>query len=132
MHAHVLIYIIMTGAINAFLWNLVGIPMDSNGNCSGRLPDSDHSARFWRIPLEFPWNWKPEWLRLQPTEFRWISADSAISLGFHWNSWEMVKTSNQSRWCITTPRNEESYFVLHHFSSCLRRYQSIDGASISP
>jgi hypothetical protein len=55
--------------------------MDSNGNHSGRLPDSDHSARFRRIPLECPWNWKPEWLRLQPTEFRRNPADSDIPLG---------------------------------------------------
>ena len=31
---------------------------------------------------------------------------------------------------ITSPRNKESYFVMHRFSSHLRRYQSIDGASI--
>jgi hypothetical protein len=45
---------------------------NSNGNCSGRLPDSNHSARFRRIPSDCPWNWKLEWLRLQPTEFQRI------------------------------------------------------------
>jgi hypothetical protein len=64
-------------------WNLVGISMDSNGNCSGRLPDSDHSASFRRIPSECPWNWKLEWLRLQPTEFWQNLADSDIPLGIH-------------------------------------------------
>jgi hypothetical protein len=70
--------------------------MDSNGNCSRRLPDSDHSARFQQIPAEFPWNWKLEWLRLQPTEFRRIPVDSDIPLGIRRNSWGMVKTSR--RW----------------------------------
>jgi hypothetical protein len=60
-----------------FCWNSMESGWNSNGNCSGRLPDSNHSARFQRIPSEFPWNWKPEWLRLQPTEFRRIPTHSA-------------------------------------------------------
>jgi hypothetical protein len=70
-----------------------GIPMESNRNYSGRLPDSDHSTRFWQIPSECPWNRKPEWLRLQPTTFRWTPTFCSESTGICRNSWGSVKTS---------------------------------------
>ena len=46
------------------------IPMETVPGGS-RTPTISTGFRW--IPLEFPWNWKPEWLRLQPTVFRWNS-----------------------------------------------------------
>ena len=42
-----------------------------------------------------------------------------------------AKVNRDPKINVMNPRNKESYFVLHHFSSHLRRYQSIDGTSIS-
>jgi len=78
-------------------WNLDGIPMDSDGNHSGRLPDSDH---FHQIPwdsiristeletkmTEAPANWFP-------SEFCGIPTFCSKSAGFHGNLWRRVKTS---------------------------------------
>ncbi|EDR05474.1 uncharacterized protein LACBIDRAFT_329780 [Laccaria bicolor S238N-H82] len=45
------------------------------------------STGFRRIPLEFLWNWKPEWLRLQPTSFRRNSMEFRHST---WNPPELM------------------------------------------
>ena len=64
---------------------------------------------FWPFPLEFlgkklefPWNWKAKWLRLQPIAFHWNSMEFRGILtfhlesgGIHRNSWRRVKTSTQ-------------------------------------
>jgi hypothetical protein len=71
-------------------WNLNGIPMEI---VPGSFQIPTISTGFHCIPLEFPWNWKPKWLRLQPTGFRW---NSDIPLRIHRNSWGSVKTSLES------------------------------------
>ena len=50
---------------------------------------------------EFPWKWKPKWLRLQPNAFHRNSMEFRGIPTFHWessgiyrNSWRRVKTSN--------------------------------------
>ena len=78
-------------------WNLVGIPVDSNGNCSGRLLDS---GGFWWIPTdsigismeletkmaEAPANWFL-------SEFHGIPWNSDIPLGIRWNPPEVMGES---------------------------------------
>ena len=46
------------------------------------------SIRFRWILLEFQWNWKPKWLRLQPTGFR---QNSNIPLGIRRNPPEVME-----------------------------------------
>ena len=106
---HILFYLIIITTNIGFWWNpteSIGIELEftfhwnsmySNGNHSGRPPGSDH---FHWIPsdsigisielktkmAEAPANWFLLELHAIPTF--WLE-----SSGFHWNSWERVKTS---------------------------------------
>src|ERR1700687_2870934 len=81
-------------------WNLTGIyfPLEFHGIWlefqwipmetvpgGSRIPTI--STGFRRIPLEFLWNWKPEWLRLQPTSFHRNSMEFRHST---WNPPELM------------------------------------------
>jgi len=68
-------------------WNLVGIPMDSNGNCSRRLPDS---GCFHQIPsdsigisMELETRMAEASAIWIPSEFHGIPWNSDIPLGIH-------------------------------------------------
>ena len=91
-----------------FQWNFSGIPMESCGFHWESFPEA---LGFRPFPLEFlgkkwefPWKWKPKWLRLQPNAFHRNSMEFCGILTFHWesggirrNSWRRVKTSNNGK-----------------------------------
>ena len=81
-----------------------GIPMESHGFHWESFPEAPGFRPF---PLEFlgkkwefPWKWKPKWLRLQPNAFHRNSMEFHGIPTFQWesggirrNSWRRVKTS---------------------------------------
>jgi len=78
-------------------WNLVGIPMDSNGNCSRRLPDSSCFHQILLDSIGFHWNFngignQNGWGFSHLDSIR-IPTFRSESAGFRRNSWGKVKTS---------------------------------------
>ena len=89
-----------------FQWNSNGIPWipfmgfhwESFPEAPGFRP---FPLEFFGKKWEFPWKWKPKWLRLQPNAFHRNSMEFRGILTFHWesggirrNSWRRVKTSS--------------------------------------
>ncbi|EDR00244.1 uncharacterized protein LACBIDRAFT_334352 [Laccaria bicolor S238N-H82] len=86
---------------------------------------------------EFPWNWKPKWLMLQPVAFHRNSMEFHGILTFQWesggirrNSWRRVKTSYQLVEHSFSRHNSVWFWVYSITCICLKVIYGSDELSV--
>ena len=111
-----------------FQRNFSGIPMESHGIHWELFPEAPgfrpFPSEFLGIKWEFPWKWKPKWLRLQPNAFHRNSMEFCGIPTFQWessgicrNSWRRVKTSH----CCTSASCVSAQTIHHGWPTPMRQ-----------